>query len=215
MVTFSSILYFAVIRPEITCYIILNTNTRIHFILWSKEQFDSFWFLFFVFFFIKNYLTTQQNQRNYSVYLVGNYCIVILSRCIFFFFYLPICKICTFASGCALCNNKHQNVVFENVVFTVVVYNFFFVWMRCKDEFDNAENYIGKPRGCNKYNTEKKISLYLWVNRSIGAIHVVMSLIFFLYVCVLFLGWPKCSSCMELAHTHTHTLGRSIYLTVV
>lgn len=50
MVTFSWILcYFAVIRPEITCYIILNTYTRMHFILWSKKTvwFDFFYLIFY------------------------------------------------------------------------------------------------------------------------------------------------------------------------
>lgn len=120
---------------------------------------------------------------------MGNYCIVILNRLHFHVAISPLLvatkqNLHIFTSG-KLRRTQSNSTKMRNLKMMCIYrccFVFFFVtdWVRCKDEFDNAENDV--------LETVKKIgSLYLWVNRSIGAIHVVVAAI---AACAV-LGWPK------------------------
>lgn len=131
--------------------------------------------------FIISYLARRtKNLDNYSVRRY-NYCISILSLCIFFvfaFLYL-------FAKCAQYC--KKVNFRENAVVFTVAC-----IFFKCKDELVNAENDIEMHADVMNANTlGQKFRLHLWVNRSIGAIHCFVVIVFFFR-----LGWLKCGSCM-------------------
>ena len=126
-------------------------------------------------------LFNEKNQRNYSV-SCGQLLHCYSELMNFLVFFSPFfAKYAQFASGSSTIAPKFG--IWKCCIYRSLFIFFSLLFMcdvRCKDEFGNAENDIRKHAAVINTTSTKKISLYLWVNRSIGAIHVC-----------IFLGWPK------------------------